>query len=217
MTRAILPAFGLGFAALALGVGTPALAHPHVWVTAREHVIFDGQGRISAIRGEWVFDDMYSAFATQGLGKDGQLATKEELAPLAKTNIQSLAEFDYFTFAKIGDTKIEFGPPTDYSLEERPDKLVMLTFTLPLKTPTNPGRAFTFQIYDPTYFVAFSLDDKLPVELVGAPKGCSISVLGANPLDAAATKKLSEAFFANLSPGTNFGMKLASRVFVACP
>jgi ABC-type uncharacterized transport system substrate-binding protein len=218
ITKAIMRAFWLGFAALLVsGLGVPALAHPHVWVTAREDVIFDGEGHVAAIRGSWVFDDMYSAFATQGLGKDGQLATKEELAPLAKTNVDSLAEFEYFTFAKIGDTKIEFGPPTDYSLIERPDKLVMLTFTLPLKQPTNPGKALTFQVYDPTYFVAFSLDDKLPVELISAPKGCSSSVLGADPLDADATKKLSEAFFANLSPGSNFGMKLASRIFVACP
>ena len=209
---------GLGLAALALaGLTAPALAHPHVWVTAREDVIFDNQGQISAIRGAWVFDDMYSAFATQGLGKDGQLATKEELAPLAKTNVDSLAEFEYFTFAKLSGTKVEFGAPTDYSLEQRPDKLVVLSFTLPLKTPTPPGKAFTFQVYDPTYFVAFSLDDKQPVDLVGAPKGCSVSVLGANPLDAAATQKLSEAFFANLSPGSNFGMNLASRIFVACP
>jgi len=195
----------------------PALAHPHVWVTAQEAVVFDAQGQIAAIRHAWVFDDMYSAFATQGLAKDGQLATQEQLAPLAKTNVESLSDFDFFTFAKNSVAKVEFDKPTDYSLEERPDKLVVLRFTLPLKTPMNPGRAFTFQVYDPTYFVAFSLDTKDPVGLIDAPKGCSASVLGADPLDAAATKKLSEAFFANLSPGTDFGMKLASRIFVACP
>src|SRR5271170_5995366 len=68
----------------------PALAHPHVWVTAQEAVVFDAQGQIAAIRHAWVFDDMYSAFATQGLAKDGQLATQEQLAPLAKTNVESL-------------------------------------------------------------------------------------------------------------------------------
>lgn len=208
--------FLAGFCLVA-SLATPAVAHPHVWVTAREDVIFDPQGRIAAVRGAWVFDDMYSAFATQGLAANGQLATKDQLAPLAKTNIDSLAEFDYFTFAKLAGNKVEFGAPTDYSLEERPDKLVVLTFTLPLKDPSLPGKAFTLQVYDPTYFVAFSLDDKEPVDLVGAPKGCSVSVLGADPLDAEATKKLSEAFFANLSPGSDFGVKLASRIFVACP
>lgn len=203
------------FALLAAG---PAAAHPHVWVTANEQVRFNAQGEITAITHAWIFDEMYSAFATQGLGKGhGGIATKEELAPLAKTNVESLAEFDYFTFAKLAGSKVEFDKPTDYWLEERPDKLVALHFTLPLKTPVAVHKFFTFQVYDPTYFVAFSLREKDPVEMVNAPKGCSTSVIGADPLNAEEAKKLSEAFFANLSPGANFGMKMASRVIVACP
>ena len=130
---------------------------------------------------------------------------------------KSLAEFGYFTFAKTGGRNVDFGPPQDYSLEERPDKLVVLTFTVPLKAPLDPGKAFSFSIYDPTFFVDFSLAKTIPVALVSAPKGCSIGVLGANPLDVDDAKKLSEAFYQNLSPGTNFGMKLADRVIVACP
>ena len=48
---------------------------------------------------------MYSAFATQGQGKEGQLLTKDDLAPLAKTNVEFLAEFDYFTYAKAAKSK----------------------------------------------------------------------------------------------------------------
>jgi ABC-type uncharacterized transport system substrate-binding protein len=102
-----------------------AAAHPHVWVTARAQVIFDAKGAIEAIRNSWTFDEMYSAFVTQGQGKDGELLTEEELAPLAKTNVESLAEFDYFTYAKAANQKLEFGAPTDYSLEERQDKRVL--------------------------------------------------------------------------------------------
>lgn len=204
-------------AALA-GLASPAWAHPHVWITGNEQVQFNPQGEVTSITHTWIFDEMYSAFATQGLGKQTGIATKEELAPLAKTNVESLKEFDYFTFAKLGGAKIAFGEPTNYWLEERPDKLVALHFTLPLKTPANTQKTFfTFQVYDPTYFVAFSLRDKDPVELDNAPKGCSVSVNGADPLNAEEAKKLSEAFFANLSPGANFGMKMASRVIVACP
>ncbi len=206
-----------GLLALMLAWATPACAHPHVWVTAHEDVIFQPDGKITAIRNSWIFDDMYSAFAVQGLAKDGQLATKEQLAPLAKTNVESLAEFGYFTFAKNAGQKVDFGPPRDYSLEERPDKLVVLTFTVPLKEPLEPGRAFTFSIYDPTFFVDFSLAKTGPVALISAPKGCSIGVLGANPLEVQDAKQLSEAFYQNLSPGANFGMKLADRVIVACP
>jgi len=195
----------------------PASAHPHVWVNAREEILFDEQGEIKAVRSAWVFDEMYSAFATEGLGKDGKPATPEELAPLAKTNVESLAEFDYFVFAKNGGAKIAFDAPVDYRLEARPDKRVVLYFTLPLKTPVKASKAFSLQVYDPTYFVAFSLEKDNPVSLVSAPSGCSANVLGANPLVADETKKLSEAFFSGLSPGADFGVKLADRAIIACP
>jgi len=195
----------------------PAYAHPHVWVTARSEVIFDQAGLVTAIRNTWVFDEMYSAFATEGLGKDGKPPTPEELAPLAKTNIDSLAEFDDFTYAKEAGAKIVFAEPADYALEVRDDKRVVLHFTLPLKTPASAKKAFSLQVYDPTYFVAFSFEQKDPVTLVNAPKGCSANVLGADPLQANESQKLSEAFFSGLSPGTNFGVKLADRIIIACP
>jgi hypothetical protein len=56
-----------------------------------------------------------------------------------------------------------------------------------------------------------------PVGMAGAPKGCSVNLLGSNPLAAEDTKKLSESFFSGLSPGYDFGIKLASRIIVACP
>jgi ABC-type uncharacterized transport system substrate-binding protein len=199
------------------GLVQSAAAHPHVWVLARAQVIFDAKGEIEAIRHAWTFDEMYSAFVTEGQGKDGQLMTKEELAPLAKTNVESLAEFDYFTYAKVANAKIEFGTPIDYSLEELEDKRVVLQFTLPLQAPASATKAFSFQVYDPSYFVDFELEQQDPVGLAGAPKGCSVNVLGSKPLAAEDTKKLSESFFSGLSPGYDFGVKLASRIIVACP
>lgn len=83
-----------------LGLAGSASAHPHVFVTASEEVLFGPDGQVSGVRHAWTFDDMYSAFITQGLGTPGQVATREELAPLAKTNVTSLAEFAYFTIVK---------------------------------------------------------------------------------------------------------------------
>ncbi|WP_342211565.1 DUF1007 family protein [Methylocella tundrae] len=205
----LMAAFIIGFAHI-------AMAHPHVWITGQEQVIFGPNGDIVAIRHASVFDEMYSAFVTEGVGKKGQLLTKADLAPLAKSNVEDLAEFDYFTHAKIHSVKVEFGEPTDYSLEERPDKLVVLRFTMPLKTPVS-AKLFSFQVYDPTYFVAFELDKQTPVSFVNAPKGCSTNVSGAKPLAAEESKKLTESFFSGLSPGSDFGVKLASAVIVACP
>ena len=209
----------LTLAALAAPVvfAARANAHPHVWVAAREEILFDFNGDITAIRHIWTFDEMYSAFAVQGLGKDGQPPTKEELAPLAKTNVESLADFQYFTAAKTGPRYYEFGTPTDYSLEADASKIVTLRFTLPLKAPVSPKKPFTFMVYDPTYFVDIELDKQMPVVLKNAPAGCSMSTIKPEPLTNSETSKLSESFFSGLSPGSDFGIKLATRTLVACP
>ena len=195
----------------------PAAAHPHVWVEAATTILFDKAGLVTGVRNDWVFDEMYSAFAVQGLEKDGKLATVKDLASLAKTNVESLAEYDYFTYAKADGHKVTFGKPFDYSLEERADKRVVLHFTLPTLTPTKTGRWMSMQVYDPTYFVDFELAAKDPVTMADAPAGCSKSVLGANPLIVADGKKTAVGFDTGLAPGDDFALKMASRIIVACP
>jgi len=207
----------MGVLLVAVVRASPALAHPHVWVEAQEQVLFDPAGRVQGIRAAWTFDDMYSAFAVQGLEKDGKLATPADLAPLAETNVSSLAEFDYFTFAKSGGVKLAFGKPIDYALEERADRRVVLRFTLPLRQPTRIDRFLSFQDYDPTYFVDFELAPKDPVVLTNPPAGCSQSVLGANPLLVQDGQRLAKTFDAGIAPSEDFALKMASRVIVACP
>jgi len=52
------------------------------------------------------FDDMFSTFATQGLeSKVKGKFTREELAPLAQVNVESLKDFDYFTVARANGKK----------------------------------------------------------------------------------------------------------------
>lgn len=215
-SRSSCSRFVSGFVA-ALGLAGPAQAHPHVWVSAKAEILFDSKGMITAIRNSWVFDEMYSAFVTEGQAKDGKLLGREDLAPLAESNVRDLADFGYFTYAKASKAKVEFGAPTEASLEQREDKRVVLHFTLPLKAPASASKAFSFQIYDPTYFVAFELERQDPIVLAGAPHGCSTNMIGAKPLESAESKLLTEAFFSGLAPGADFGVKLASRIVVACP
>jgi ABC-type uncharacterized transport system substrate-binding protein len=204
-------------ACLLIASSIAASAHPHVWVVVKSEVLFGADGQIAGIRHAWTFDEMYSAFATQGFGTNGKPPTSEELQPLAKVNVESLAEFDFFTYAKHAGEKPEFGAPLDYSLDADANKIITLHFTLPLKNPVDAKKPFSFQVYDPTYFVSFSFEKGAPAKLVGAPPGCSTSTLDPNPLVAGDTQKLSEAYFSNMSPGADFGIKLASRVVVACP
>ena len=196
---------------------TCALAHPHVWVIVRSEILFDTTGKVAAIRHAWTFDDMYSAFVTAGLGKDGKDPTEADLQPVAQTNVESLKEFGYFTVSKIKGKPAEFADPKDYSMSYNPgDQTVTLTFTLPFASPS-PSRTFAFQIYDPSYFVAFGFDKGTSVTLKDAPPGCSLSVIKPRSLDESETKALNESFFSGLSPGSDFGIKLADRAVIACP
>jgi ABC-type uncharacterized transport system substrate-binding protein len=70
-------------------VAGAAQAHPHVWVTMTEELLYAADGTVTGVRHAWTFDDMFSAFATQGLEqKTKGTFTREELAPLAKVNVE---------------------------------------------------------------------------------------------------------------------------------
>ena len=194
--------------------GGRASAHPHVWVTMSSEVLYDSKGDVTGLRHAWTFDDMYSAFATQGLeSKQKGVFTREELASLAEVNISSLKEYDFFSYAKVNGTRAEFSDPVDYWLEYKNETLT-LHFTLPLKKPAKTQN-FNFEVYDPTYFVDFALAEKDPVRLAGAPSGCKVAI--AKPEDAATMAKPGESFFNQADSSSNWGAQFASHISVKCP
>lgn len=216
---ALRPALALFAAAAFAFAPALALAHPHVWVTVRSQIGFSPDGKVATVSHDWVFDEMYSAFATQGLAKPGELIKRETFAPLARENAGGLAEIGYFTTLRIGGKTAEFAPVNDgdYWMEERPDHLVTFHVVLHLKTPTAPGPYFSMLVADPEYFIDFEFDDTDGISLASAPVGCSASIAKPKALEDQDKQKLSESFFTNLAPGTNFGFKMASSAIVACP
>ncbi len=210
--------FALGLAGLlAAAPVASARAHPHVFVAVKTVVLFAPDGRITGLRHSWTFDDMYSAFATQGLGGRSGKPSEAELKELARTNLEQLEEADFFTFVRAGGRKAEFAPAVDYSMTLDAKKLVTMHFTAPFKEPASAGKAFALQVYDPTYFVAFDFEKGTPVTLSGAPQGCSLSIVTPPPLLAEEQRKLNDSLGTNVSPGADFGLKLASRAVIACP
>ena len=200
-------------AALAIGAGA-AQAHPHVWVVAASELIFAADGSVTGVRHEWTFDDMFSTYALQGITtrKKG-VYSREELAPLAQTNVDSLKEFGFFTFARVDDKKQKFATPIDYYLEYK-DAALVLHFTLPFKVPVKVKR-LALEIFDPSYFVDFSLQKKNPIRLVGAPANCTLAVQ--RPSDGAAVaQKLNEDTFIN-GENANYGAMFANKISVDCP
>jgi ABC-type uncharacterized transport system substrate-binding protein len=202
--------------AAALALAGTASAHPHVWVTMKSIVVYAPDGTVVGVRHAWTFDDMFSTFATQGLEskKKGEF-TREELQPLAKVNVESLKEYDFFTFAKANGKKAAFIEPTDYHLEFN-DSLLTLHFLLPLKAPIKL-RTLDFEVFDPGYFVDFQLDEKNPIALAGAPEGCKFTVAKPQEMSKEMAQRLSQIGPNEQIPENAFGAQFANKIAVRCP
>jgi ABC-type uncharacterized transport system substrate-binding protein len=195
----------------------PAFAHPHVWVTMRSDVVYAPDGTITGIRQHWAFDDMFSTFAVQGLeSKEKDKFTREELQPLAKVNVESLKEFDYFTFLTVDGQKLPLGDPLpDYWLDWN-DSVLTLNFTLPVKQPVKAKR-LNIDIYDPTIFVDFAFEKQNPAKLVGAPENCKLAVVPPREMTFAEGKALSQIPADQPNLTMQWGAQFANKIRVDCP
>ncbi len=202
-----------------LAVAGRADAHPHVWVTMTEELLYAPDGSVTGIHHAWTFDDMFSAFATQGIDQKtkGEF-TRAELAPLAKVNVESLKDYAYFTYARIDGKRHRdaFVDPTDYYLDYDPKETVLtLHFTLPFKEPVK-AKAIEIEVYDPEFFIDFGFAEKDPVRLVRAPAQCTVSVQKPSDGNFPASLRLDQAFQtseANVGTGANF----ANKISLKCP
>jgi ABC-type uncharacterized transport system substrate-binding protein len=194
---------------------TRAQAHPHVWVTFHSEVLYAADGTMTGIRHAWTFDDMFSAYALQGIShaKKGQY-TREELASLAQTNVDSLKEYGYFTFARTESKKLKFADAVDYWLDYKSAALT-LHFTLPLKVPA-AAKAMKIEIYDPSIFVDFEFAKDKAVSLSGAPQ-CNLTYDLPHQPTAAEQAQLSQLDAVPLDPSSTYGEIFANKILVSCP
>jgi ABC-type uncharacterized transport system substrate-binding protein len=193
-----------------------AEAHPHVWVTLRSEILYAADGRATAVRHAWTFDDMFSAYALQGIShaRKGQY-TREELGSLAQTNVESLKEYDYFTFARADGKKLKFSGPVDYWLEYKNPALI-LHFTLPLQVPAS-AKAMQVEVYDPSIFVDFAFAKEAPVQLSGAPPQCGIKIDLPHQPTPAEQARLSQLDATPLDASSTYGEMFANKMLVTCP
>jgi ABC-type uncharacterized transport system substrate-binding protein len=204
------------FAVLALWfIAGRADAHPHVWVTFHSEVLYAADGTMTGVRHAWTFDDMFSTYALQGIhhARKG-VYTREELAPLAQVNIESLKEYGYFTFARADGKKLKFSDPVDYWLEYKNSALV-LHFTLPLTTPATT-RVVQIEVYDPSIFVDFEFAKDSPVSINGAPQCVATYDLPHQPTPAEQLR-LSQLDTTPLDPLSTYGETFANKIMVKCP
>jgi ABC-type uncharacterized transport system substrate-binding protein len=213
-----LAAAAISVASIAILACAPAMAHPHVWVTSQTEVVFDADQNITGLRHVWTFDEAYSAYVTQGLDSNGDgIPSPEDLQELAELNTASLVDFDYFTEVKTDGRPQAFGEPADSGMVFENGRAT-LSFTLPLAQPAKAGRVLILEVYDPTFFVSFRMNDgDDAVRFAGGPEGCAKTITRPAEVDIAEVQNLSESFFEALTAAANFGEDFANRALIACP
>jgi ABC-type uncharacterized transport system substrate-binding protein len=181
----------------AVGVGNShiAAAHPHMWIEAKAQVKFDAQGRVSALRQVWQFDEMFAAYAMQGLkkAKDGSLS-QAQLQNMASDWMKALGDpmSHYFTRVSVAGKTVPLAAPRDAQVRWDPQSAYLgLEFTLPLTQPVAPDKAgLQVDIYDPTYFVAYSFKQEGAIILTDAPASCQQIYHPPRELDFATLQRL---------------------------
>ena len=199
---------------LLLSLGS-AQAHPHVWVTFHSELIYAADGSMTGVRHAWTFDDMFSAYALQGIthAKKGQYS-REELASLAQTNVDSLKEYAYFTYARADGKKLKFADPIDYYLEYK-NAALTLHFILPLKAAAS-AKTTKIEIYDPSIFVDFEFAKDKPVSLSGAPQ-CALTYDLPHQPTPAEQLRLGQLDSDPLDASSTYGEIFANKILVTCP
>lgn len=216
--------FGFGIATvMALGIGALAAeAHPHIFIDSGVEAVFDDQGRVSALRISWSYDDFYSLVMIEdmGLDPDGDgVLTAEEQPKLSGFDMDWDADYEGDLYVLSADQPIKMSRPMEPSARYV-DGIITSTHLRQLDHPVAPGAdGLIVQIYDSGYYTAYRINAE--TVLTDAPEGCTAQVFEPD-LDAA-DRKLQETlseYQADQSIEMEFpavGANYADEVRITCP
>jgi ABC-type uncharacterized transport system substrate-binding protein len=148
-----------------------------IFLTADETLNFDQTTKSFVLEVVWKFDEDYTKFAIQGINKDGMPPSTSQLAPLAKTNVESMKRFNYFAETSFDGKTILPNTPNNYFMEYR-DGHVILHFSLPFPGLTAFKTAL-IRIKDPSGIVRMDVVNH-SATISGADK-CRFSTIDIDP------------------------------------
>lgn len=149
-------------AGLACGVALapPAWAHPHVFIDAGVEVIFDAEDRLAAFRVVWLYDDFYTMIALDEYGMDPDFTgtvTEAERAELAVIYSSWMPGYEGDLFAYLDGRRLALSGPLELSADVVEGRLLIVHTRAVEERARLAGRELVVQIYDPDYFVAYTI------------------------------------------------------------
>ncbi len=150
---------GLLAAGIAL-VASPVLAHPHVYIDTGIEVLFDAEGRATALRVTWVYDDFFSLMVLQDRGLDPDadgVMTPAEEAALNGFDMEWDADYAGDTYVLAGEVPVALTRPSDWTATYAEGRLTS-THLRRLEAPVDPAAGpLVIQAYDPGFYTAYTI------------------------------------------------------------
>ncbi len=204
--------------------GAAAHAHPHMWIEAKIDLQFNAQGQLVSVAQVWLFDEMFSSYAKQGLPETAEGAPPQaELDKIAQDWMSALADpmSHYFTTISQGGDVLAVGEPRGVKAtwQAQTDQL-SLRFELALLQSVFANRLpVTVSVADPTYFVAYSFEEPESVTALTAPAICQAVYKRPNRLDDQVAARLAAISPSGVLPPDLLSatQALQHRVELSCP
>lgn len=222
MTEAVVrrlagsPACFAGVLLAGILAATPGRAHPHVFIDAGVDFLFDDAGGLARLRITWTYDPLTSLFILEDLGIDGsQPLSPADRGRVAAYDTEWEAGYEGDGYLWDGARRVGLSGPRVPEAEIR-DGRVVIAFLRDVDVPYRPGPDTRVEVYDPTYYMAYTITDAPRLE--GAHHGCRAEVEHFEPTQALAPLQQSLAALSaeQSPPEADVGALFAEKVHLAC-
>jgi ABC-type uncharacterized transport system substrate-binding protein len=149
---------------ISLAAASDAGAHPHVFVDHTITVIVGPDG-LDGIQFAWTFDEMFSSMIALTFDTDKDKSfSPAEARTVEQKHFSNLKDFGYFLHLRVDDKAATIAGYRDFQVK-LVNGQVVYAFTVPLKAGEG---ALEIAVDDPTYYSAFALNQRSPVQVQGA-------------------------------------------------
>lgn len=169
--------------ALLIAMPLGALAHPHVFIDAGLSLRHDASGALTHVAVEWAYDEFYSLLIIEDLGLDPDgdgVLTPDEQAAIQGFDTDWEPGFDGRLFLDADGRRLTLDGPQDFAARYQDGRLIS-AHVRPLAEPLDGAEPLTIQVYDPEYYVQFSIPEPPAI----ARAGCTADLRMGDPYAAA--------------------------------
>nr|WP_147391908.1 DUF1007 family protein [Paracoccus onubensis] len=156
------------------------MAHPHIYIEASLDLIYNEKGELTSFGVEWAYDELYSLLIIEDFSfdQDGDgVLTPEENEMIQGFDADWEPDFDGRLYPSVDGQPVAMEPVRDFTAEYRDGRLVSYHLH-PLSTPLPADKSLTIQVYDPEFYVHFTLPE--PPEAKGRDD-CEITLIPGDP------------------------------------